>query len=229
MEGLFFSGIPDFLREWNSYWSIGISNHNSEMLKKLLLLTCCVFLFQNSFSQRYGNAVGIRLGNNNLSRQVGITFQQRILERTSIEGILQTDFARNSSLSLLLEKHRPIISKRFNYYLGAGISFGKEESFMKNEASKEIVHTYGNNTTGIEAIGGIEFTIANTVLSLDYKPNFNISGREEFFRGQVGFSARTVLVKSKEQKKRQRQRKRAKKQPEKASFGEKVKSIFQKN
>ena len=51
-------------------------------------------------------------------------------------------------------------------------------------------------------------TVANTVISLDYKPNMNLSGREEFFRGQVGISARMVLVKSKEQDKKRRTRER---------------------
>lgn len=202
------------------------------MNKKLFQLSLTILFtlaFNSLFAQRYGNAIGIRLGNNNLSRQVGITFQQRILDHTSIEGILQTDFARNSNLSILLEKHKPILSKRFNYYLGAGISFGNEESFVKNEGDKEIIQTYGNSTMGIEGIGGLEFTVANTVLSVDYKPNFNLTGREEFYRGQVGFSARTVLTKSKEQKKKKRQRQKAKKQIEKEPFGEKVKSIFSKN
>lgn len=194
-----------------------------------LLLFAFFSITQLAKAQRYGNAIGIRLGNNNISRQVGITFQQRVMERTSLEAILQTDFARNSSLSLLLEKHRPIISKRFNYYLGAGVSFGNEESFKKNEIDKEIIQTYGNSTIGIEGIGGLEFTIAKTVLSVDYKPNFNLSGREEFYRGQVGFSARTVLTKSKEQKKKQRQRQKAKKQSKKEPFGEKIKSLFSKN
>lgn len=194
-----------------------------------LLIILLTLASNELFAQRYGNAVGVRLGNNQLSRQFGISFQQRLLERTSFEAILQTDFARNSSLSLLLEKHKPIISKRFNYYLGAGIAFGNEESFRKNEIEKEVVQTYGNKTFGIDAIGGVEFTIARTVLSVDYKPNFNLSGREEFYRGQVGFSARTVLTKSKEQKRKQRRRKKGKKQNQKEPFGTKVKSLFRSN
>ena len=194
----------------------------------LFLLTFLAFI-PFTHGQRYGNALGIRIGNNNLSRQVGVTFKQRVMDHTSVEAILQTDFSRNSNLSLLLEKHKPIISKRFNYYLGTGISFGQEESFVKNEVDKEIIQTYGNSTLGIEGIGGLEFTIANTVLSVDYKPNFNLVGREEFYRGQVGFSARTVLTKSKEQKKKQRQRQKAKNQSEKEPLGEKIKSLFSKN
>lgn len=200
----------------------------SQKLYFLLLLLITLSL-QSSFAQHYGNAVGIRLGNNKLGRQVGISFQQRILKKTSIEAILQTDFNNNSSFSVLLEKHRPIISKRFNYYLGAGLTYGNEESYVKNEASNEIIHTYGNSTFGVEGIAGIEFTIASTVLSLDYKPNFNITGREEFMRGQVGFSVRTVLVKRSQQKKKQRQRKRAKKRANKEPLDEKLKSLFNKN
>lgn len=191
----------------------------------LALLLFCLSNFQVQ-AQRYGTAMGLRFGNNSLGRTFGITAQQRITERLSLEGILQSDFSRNSNLSLLLEKHHPIISKRFNYYYGAGISFGKEESFEKVEASKQIIQTYGNATTGVDLVGGIEMTLLNTVLSLDYKPNINIAGREDFYRGQVGISARMVIVKSKEQKKKQRQREKAKKSKQKNSNTSGIESIF---
>ena len=193
-------------------------------MKKLLLLsTFFVISVQSGFSQRYGTAFGLRFGNSEINRTVGLTLQQRIVDRVTAEVILQSDFSRNTTLAILGEFHRPIISKRFNYYYGAGLSFGNEESFVKNPGTKEIIHTYGNSTTGVDLIAGVELTVANAVISLDYKPNINLVGREEFFRGQVGISARTVLVKSKEQKRKQRQRQRAKKarnQPERKPFSE---------
>ena len=179
-------------------------------------------------AQRYGTAVGLRLGNSNQYRTVGLSAQQRISKRISIEGILQSDFKLNTTFSALMEKHHPIISKRFNYYYGAGASFGVEESFVKDEESKQILHTYGNTTAGLDLIGGLELTLLNTVISVDYKPNINLVGREEFYRGQVGISARMVLVKSKEQKKKQRQRQRAKKKSQKVPLNEQIHSIFQK-
>lgn len=194
------------------------------MQKSLLIFLICFLL--NDFQangQRYGSALGLRLGNSDINRTVGLSLQQRVMERVTIEGILQTDFSRNSTLSVLAQKHHPIISKRFNYYYGAGLSFGNEESFVKNPSTKEIIHTYGNATTGVDLIAGIEMTLANAVISLDYKPNINLVGREEFYRGQVGLSVRTVLVKSKEQKKKQRQRQKAKRvktQAPKRSFSE---------
>ena len=178
--------------------------------------------------QRYGTAVGIRMGNSDYGRTLGISAQQRIFDKISLEGILQSDFNLNTTLSLLLEKHNPIISKRFNYYYGAGVSFGREASTFKDEVNKELVQTYGNSTVGVDLIGGVELTVANTAISLDYKPNVNISGRNEFYRGQVGISARIVLVKSKDQKKKQRQRQRDKAKMSSNSLNQKFNSIFKK-
>jgi hypothetical protein len=178
-------------------------------------------------AQRYGTAVGIRVGNSDYSRTVGLTAQQRVLKHVTLEGILQSDFNRNTTLHVMLQRHHPIISKRLNYYYGGGVSSGWEESFVKDRNSNQIIHTYGNNTTGMDLIGGVELTVANTVISLDYKPNFNLSGREEFYRSQVGISARTVLVKSKEQNKKKRQKAKAKKQKQKQK--EKLKNQKLKN
>ena len=194
------------------------------MQKSLVIFFICFLLNGIQVNaQRYGTALGLRLGNSDINRTLGLSLQQRVMERVTIEGILQTDFSRNTTLSVLVQKHHPIISKRFNYYYGGGLSFGNEESFVKNPSTKEIIHTYGNATTGVDLIAGIEMTLANAVISLDYKPNINLVGREEFYRGQVGLSVRTVLVKSKEQKKKQRQRQKAKReksQAPKRSFSE---------
>jgi hypothetical protein len=174
-----------------------------------LFLGTMLFIYVSGNAQHYGTATGVRLANSDLSRTVGLTLQQRVANKLTVEGILQSDFNLNTTLSVLVQQHRSLLSQRFNYYSGAGLAFGKEESLVKNTATKEIIHTYGNATTGIDLIAGIEMKLANAVISLDYKPNINLSGREEFFRGQVGISARTVLVKSSEQKRNQRQRQKS--------------------
>lgn len=196
----------------------------------------CLFLFPifllfilftlEANAQRYGTAAGIRMGSNDYSRTFGLTAQQRVLKHVTLEGIVQSDFSRNTTFHLLVERHRPIISKRFNYYYGAGMSSGWEESRYNDPETRQVVHTYGNPTTGIDLIAGIEMTVLNTVISLDYKPNVNLAGRNEFYRGQVGISARTVLVKSKEQNKRKRQRARAKRKKNNDTFGDKLKNTF---
>lgn len=199
------------------------------MTRSILFISIILIsAFSEANAQRYGTTLGIRMGNNQISRTFGITAQQRIADHASLEAILQSDFNLNSTFSILAKKHHPIISKRFNYYYGAGLSLGKEESFVKNESDQTIIRTYGNNTTGVDLIGGIEMTLLNTVISVDYKPNINLAGRSEFYRGQIGLSARMVLVKSKEQKKRQRQRQRARSKQNRPSFNEKLNGIFKK-
>lgn len=202
------------------------------MLRKItpfILLGLFILISSQSNAQRYGTAAGLRLGSNDYSRTVGITAQQRILKNVTLEGIVQSDFNRNTTLHLLLEKHKPIISKRFNYYYGLGYSLGWEESNIKNPITKEIITTYGNNTNGIDLIGGIEMTILNTTVSLDYKPNFNMSGKEEFYRGQVGISVRTVIVKSKVQDKKRKQRAREKRRKNRTPLFEGLRERFKKN
>jgi hypothetical protein len=197
-------------------------NKNYTIISLLIL----VLLSYKVEAQRYGSAVGIRMGSNDFSRTFGISAQQRVFKHITLEGILQSDFRNNSTAHLLVEVHRPIISKRFNYYYGAGISGGWEESFVKEKETMQILHTYGNSTSGVDIIAGVELTIANTVISLDYKPNFNLSGREEFIRGQIGITARMVLVKSKEQDRKRRKKARAKKRQNREPFGQKFKNTF---
>lgn len=197
-------------------------------MKKLYIFPILLVFILNSEvqAQRYGSAVGLRIGSNDYSRTVGISAQQRILKHVTLEGIVQSDFSRNTTMHLLVERHRPIVSKRFNYYYGAGVSVGHEESFIKNPETRQIMHTYGNATTGVDLIAGVEMTVLNTVISLDYKPNVNLAGREEFYRGQVAISARMILVKSKEQNKRKRKKARAKRRGDKTPFGQQLKETF---
>jgi hypothetical protein len=198
------------------------------MFKKFFLLSLyVVVIFCKAKAQHYGTAAGIRIANSDISRTLGLSVQQRVADKFTVEGILQTDFNRNTMASLLLERHHSLISKRFNYYYGAGFAVGNEESFVKNPLTKEIIHTYGNSISGLDLIAGIEMKISKAVISLDYKPNINISGREEFFHGQVGISARTVLVKSSEQKRKQRLR-RKRKQSTKQAISKSFTEIFKK-
>ncbi|MGM0946164.1 MAG: hypothetical protein ACQEW9_13345 [Bacteroidota bacterium] len=195
-------------------------------MKKLIPILLSIFISSSTFAQHYGNALGLRLGNSNLNRTVGLSYQHRIQKNITLEGILQSDFARNTTAHLLIEQHRPILSKRLNYYYGTGLSLGSEESFLKNEQNKTIVHTYGNSTVGVDFILGLEFTVLKTVVSFDYKPNVNLTGRSEFFRGQAGFTARMVITKSKEQKRKQRQKAKAKRKASGESFSDRFNSLF---
>ena len=69
------------------------------------------------FGQSYTTAGGIRLGT-----EVGLTLQQRVAKRLTVEGILQQSVGNSAErdefvITALLEKHNPIISKRLNVYM----------------------------------------------------------------------------------------------------------------
>lgn len=157
-----------------------------------------------AFSQSYGTTLGVRLGNNTDFRMAGLSVQQMAFNKVTLEGILQTDFSKNTTFHLLAESHQNLISKRLNFYVGAGLSGGFEEF------SQKTVPTPQNKTFGADLIAGLEVTLLHWNIALDYKPNFNIAGRESWCQGQVGVSVRSVIVSNADLKKHKREKAREK-------------------
>jgi hypothetical protein len=178
------------------------------MLKVLVCFIVLITTISVGYPQMYGNALGIRLGNSPDFRSVGLTYQQRIAKRLTVEGIVQSDFHQSTTIHGMIQKHEPILSRRFNYYFGTGFSLGNEFS------GKTIINPSGqvvassNATLGIDLLAGVELTMLKYTVSLDYKPNINIAGRDEWFQGQVGISLRAVLLSGREYDKKIRQRDR---------------------
>lgn len=179
-------------------------------LLSLLLVTLCGTLL----GQSYGTTAGLRFANSDHARMIGLTLQHRVANKITLEGILQSDFNNNTTFHTLIERHHAFLTKRFNLYAGAGLSIGTEESREDDELTNQVITTFGNNTIGTDIIFGFEATLLSYNISLDYKPNFNLSGRQPWYQGQVGISVRTVLISGRQQNKNKRQRARAKKKKE---------------
>jgi hypothetical protein len=177
-------------------------------VRSIAITTGIVLAFvSNAVAQSYSTTAGLRFASSKDTRQFGFTVQQRLAKHITAEGILQTDFRDNHTVHLLAEKHHSIVSKRWNYYYGAGISLGNEESFLKDPDTHQKVTTYDNKTVGIDAIAGVEFTMLRLNVSWDIKPNFNITGRENFITLQTGISVRSVLVSNSDKRKKERKKK----------------------
>jgi len=178
------------------------------MLKKILLFVL-LFLNLSLFAQSYTTAAGMRLGT-----EWGLTVQQRILDRATIEGIFQSSLQREEvTITALFEHHNPLISRRLNFYAGGGLHKG----WTTNKIS------WYKNPFGFTLIAGLEFTIARLALSYDFKPAFNLSGGEKRFYLQTGVSLRYVFITQKAYKKRKREKRRAER---KKKFKEKWDKIF---
>ncbi|HPB06269.1 MAG TPA: hypothetical protein PKV50_06600 [Prolixibacteraceae bacterium] len=180
----------------------------------ILLIVLATNFVPISFAQGYITTAGIRLGNNDQIRTAGITLQQRILKKGTLEAIAQSNFKDNTTIHLLGEYHQNIISRKFNFYMGAGLSGGWEKYSLKGNTEPTTGKTQVK-TIGADLIAGVELTMLRWNISLDYKPNFNIYGRESWYQSQVGVSVRAVLWNESDLKKRQKEKARAKKKKEK--------------
>ena len=161
-------------------------------------------------AQTYTTTGGIRIGNS-----VGLTVNQRILKRTSLEGILQNDFNKNTYFHVLGRQHSPLITRRANVYYGGGVHFGVQDGTT--------------SVAGIDAVLGIEMTLLRLNISGDLKPQLTSGpGRNLTLNGAV--SVRYVLVQDnvfkKWEKQRQKKRRQKERQKKREEGGGILKDIF---
>ncbi|MGY2134655.1 hypothetical protein ACW9KT_20670 [Hymenobacter sp. HD11105] len=149
---------------------------------RLTFTALLTLLALGATAQKYRTAAGVRIGRDNF----GVTVQQKVFERTTLEGIGLVG-TREVSATLLAEQHFGLLGKSLNYYLGAGAHVGVQ----KNDGG------FG----GVDAIAGVEYKIAfvPVVLSLDVKPSVEISNSDDWFRFPAALSVRYILIKDKKE------------------------------
>ncbi|MBI1226774.1 MAG: hypothetical protein GC192_16180 [Bacteroidetes bacterium] len=169
-------------------------------MKYRILLILFVFSTTLLTAQSYITAGGIRLGT-----EWGLTFKQRVLEHTTIEGILQQSFQRKEfTITGLAAKHYPVLFNGLNFYFGGGLHKG-----WNNQAATTENPNGFKNPFGITGIGGLELSIGRLNLSYDYKPALNLVGGEKTFYMQTGLSARYIFYSNRDLKKKQKAQKKA--------------------
>ncbi len=154
-------------------------------MKQLLIIFITLLSTFSVIAQGYNIAGGIRMGTD-----WGITGKYRIGKKESIEGIIQSSASKSKDeviITALYEKHNPLISKRFNFYTGAGLHKG-----WNNTVNGETTY---KDPFGVTAIAGIEFNLGRTNVSWDFKPAFNLIGGERKMYTQSGISLRYVFKK----------------------------------
>ena len=143
------------------------------------LLALFLALGHGAAAQKYTTAAGLRLGGGNY----GITLQQRVASRITIEGIAGLR-EREYSGTVLGEYHFGILGPSLNYYFGAGGHLGNNKD------------TGGFG--GFDGIVGVEYKVAflPVVLSFDFKPSYEINSAD-YARFPTAFSIRYVFIKRK--------------------------------
>jgi hypothetical protein len=152
-------------------------------MKKFFLLGLLIWASSHfAVAQKYRTALGVRIA----KESVGLTLQQRILPKSTIEGLGMIG-SREASGTVLFEQHFPIIFKGLNYYIGAGAHIGN----LKDSG----VFYGGDAILGLE----MKLPIMRFVISGDLKPAVH-ANHEDWFELQRGFSIRYILVKEKKKK-----------------------------
>lgn len=165
-------------------------------MKKLIFSFLALLFALSLHSQAYMTAGGLRLGTD-----WGLTLQQRLAKRLTGEVILQSSFVRDEAmLSLLLERHVPLLVRHFNVYGGVGLHYGW---------GFDQPATY-RNPAGVSFVGGVELTLGKINLSYDLKPAINAVGGDRFLYAQTALSVRYVLLDDKVYRERQRVKKKRK-------------------
>ncbi len=131
-------------------------------------------------------AMGLRMGTD-----FGITLQQRILPKTTLQGMVSSSAATSqTTATILIQSHQPLISKRFNFYVGGGVHNRWIESLEEGTSSER----------GITAIAGAEMTLGRLNLSWDYKPVYHLNVERQAFESETAISLRYVFIKQQKRK-----------------------------
>jgi hypothetical protein len=153
-------------------------------MQKYSLVFLFLLLSLSVSAQKYRTAIGARIGRDNF----GVSLQQKILERSTLEGIFAVG-SRDVTGTALFERHFPLLGKSFNYYLGAGAHVGS----LKDHGA----FFGGDVILGTE----LKLPLFPLLLSFDVKPAMHVN-HEDWFDFASGFTLRYILVKEKKEKKR---------------------------
>lgn len=148
----------------------------------LIVFVCVFFIHCISIAQKYNTVGGIRFG-----EDLGITFAQRLANKTTAELLIQPGtLNRKTFTSLSIKQHYGLLSKRFNFFMGGG-------AFIGNAKTSET--TYSN--TGVVFPMGAEVTFGHLNLSFDYMPMALLKRDESqtWFSSTSGISLRYVFWK----------------------------------
>jgi hypothetical protein len=137
------------------------------------------------FGQKYNTIGGIRIGDD-----FGISFSQRIGNKSTVEAMVQPGtFAGNQMAAVLLKQHYSLLTKRFNFFMGAG-------AYTRHIPGSETDLPQSNSAKGLALSLGAEFSIGKLSISTDYLPLVSIAnnGSNQRFYTTSGFSIRYIFV-----------------------------------
>jgi hypothetical protein len=155
----------------------------------MLRLFLVLFFFTGSIlflkAQRYNTLAGVRI-----SDDIHIVFAQRLFDKHTVEARIGTGItSAEQRYVLLMNRHYPLLSRRFNIFLGAG------GFYSHTGPLSETQHAH----TGVALNAGAELTLGRLSMAVDYQPLVAVPQKSSapLFQTSSGLSLRYVLVKRK--------------------------------
>ncbi|MEZ4908850.1 MAG: hypothetical protein R2771_14700 [Saprospiraceae bacterium] len=155
------------------------------MTRQIILFVLLVFISLNTaYSQKYDVAGGIRWGGD-----FGLTAVERVKDNITLEqNLIAENDISNYSLMLLGRYHRPLITSRFNWFVGGGLDFIR----LKGDDERESKTTFGPVLQT-----GLELTIDRIVLDVSVEPVFYNDNSDFKFKMGKAFSVKYIFIKKK--------------------------------
>lgn len=142
----------------------------------------CILVFHSSATAQSGttagpNQLGIRISSSDAVVNNSVTYKHFFRQDLAVEGLLS--FGDPVALGVLIEKHKPLGSTAFTWFWGAGA----------------YTAFSGGRNVGLQGALGLDFVFPQLPinLSLDWKPELNLSKQFSFEPSAVGFSVRFVF------------------------------------
>ena len=133
-------------------------------------------------AQTYTTSAGLRLGDG-----IGISVRQKVIKRTSVEGIFYKHHKSDLAIAgAMLDHHMPVLTKRLNLYMGGG--FGR--AFRQPDESAK------SSFNALLLNAGLEFTISRLNMGWDFVPVIPMGAEDEGLTPMTAFSLRYVLIKN---------------------------------
>ncbi|PKP34123.1 MAG: hypothetical protein CVU00_08320 [Bacteroidetes bacterium HGW-Bacteroidetes-17] len=156
-------------------------------MKKLLLIFALLFcMISYSNAQDYNTGIGLRGGLSN-----GLTVKTFIAERTALEFLVASRW-KGFSITGLYEIHNQAFNTNgLKWYYGVGAHVG----FWDGDNVKWADNNDSYTVIGFDGILGLEYSFPEIPinLSIDWKPEFNVSGYSGFWGDSGAISIRYIF------------------------------------
>ena len=143
-----------------------------------------------AIAQSYNTTFGLRMG-----EQLGFSITQRFANHSTLDLNLSNGlFSNKKFVNLNVRQHYPVVTKRLNFFLGAGVF---SESYIQDAQYDAVDFNFDNS--GVTGVMGAEVTFGRLNLSIDYMPRYIIKNQSSFnsLQADSAFSLKYVIWKRK--------------------------------